>query len=129
MNALRSAQNSDSFRLQQLYQSIRNLEASLANKRQALGAQRSIRFVSRLMGHRKSKITRLTSKVTATVERRSLRELQSSYSNTDRFTNAIPKSTDSRLMPSAALIMNSSRIAHRFSMTAARCEAFVASSL
>ena len=77
MNALQSAQNSDSFRLQQLYQSIRNLEASLATKRQALGAQRSIRFVSRLMGHRKSKITRLASKVTATVERRSLRELQS----------------------------------------------------
>jgi hypothetical protein len=39
MNALQSTQNSDSFRLQQLYQSIRNLEASLANKRQALGAQ------------------------------------------------------------------------------------------
>ncbi len=39
MNALQSAQNSDSFRLQQLYQSIRNLEASLANKRRAIGAQ------------------------------------------------------------------------------------------
>lgn len=33
LNALQSTQNSGSFRLQQLYQSIRNLEASLANKR------------------------------------------------------------------------------------------------
>ena len=32
MNALQSAQNSDAFRLQQLYQAIRNLEGSLANK-------------------------------------------------------------------------------------------------
>ena len=77
MNALQSAQNSDSIRLQQLYQSIRNLEVSLAEKRQALGAQRDIRFVSRLMGLHTSKITRVVSKATAAVERRSLRELQS----------------------------------------------------
>jgi hypothetical protein len=44
MNALRCAQNSDSIRLQQLYQSIRNLEASLANKRRGLGAQHNGRF-------------------------------------------------------------------------------------
>jgi hypothetical protein len=77
MNALQSAQNSDSFRLQQLYQSIRNLEASLVNKRRALGAQHNCRFVSRLLGHRQSKTTRLLSKIGTTVERRSLRELQS----------------------------------------------------
>ena len=77
MNALRSAQNSDSFRLQQLYQSIRNLEASLAKKRQALGVQHNGRFVSRLLGHRQSKITQLVSKIGTAVDRRSLRELQS----------------------------------------------------
>jgi hypothetical protein len=32
VNALQTAQNSDSFRLHQLYQSIRNLEATLAQK-------------------------------------------------------------------------------------------------
>ena len=77
MNALQSAQNSDSFRLQQLYQSIRNLEASLANKRRALGAQRDSRLVSRLLGHRQSRTTQLVAKIGTAVERRSLRELQS----------------------------------------------------
>ena len=77
MNALQSAQNSDSFRLQQLYQSIRNLEASLANKRRALGAQHNRRFVSRLMGHRQSRATQIVAKIGTAVERRSLRELQS----------------------------------------------------
>ena len=50
MNALQSAQNSDSLWLQQLYQSIRNLEASMAEKRRALGVQHSGRFVSQLLG-------------------------------------------------------------------------------
>jgi hypothetical protein len=77
MNALQSAQNSDSFRLQQLYQSIRNLEASLANKRRAHGVQHSGRFVSRLLGHRQSRATQLVAKIGTAVERRSLRELQS----------------------------------------------------
>jgi hypothetical protein len=49
VNALQTAQNSDSFRLQQLYQSIRNLEALLANKRPVLGEQRNSRLVSRLI--------------------------------------------------------------------------------
>ena len=49
VNTLQSAQNSDSFRLQQLYQSIRNLEASLAKKRRALDVQREARLVSRLL--------------------------------------------------------------------------------
>jgi hypothetical protein len=70
MNALQSVQNSDSFRLQQLYQSIRNLEASLANKRLALGAQRNCRFVSWLLGNRQSKTTQVVSKFSTTVERR-----------------------------------------------------------
>ncbi len=77
MNALQSAQNSDSFRLQQLYQSIRNLEASLVNKRRAIGAQHNCRFVSRILGYRQSRATQLLAKLGTTVERRSVRELQS----------------------------------------------------
>ena len=77
MNALQNAQNSDSFRLQQLYQSIRNLEASLAVKRRALGAQHNYRFVSRLLRHRQMRAGQLVAKMGTTVERRSFRELQS----------------------------------------------------
>ena len=77
MNALQSAQNSDSFRLEQLYRSIRNVEASLAEKRRALGVQHSVRFVSQLLGHRKSRGTQLVVKIGRAVERRSIRELQS----------------------------------------------------
>jgi hypothetical protein len=77
MNALQSAQNSDSIRLQQLYQSIRNLEASLANKRQGLGTKHNCRFISRLLGHRQSRATQLVARIGTAVERRSLRELQS----------------------------------------------------
>lgn len=77
MNALRSAQNSGSFRLQQLCQSIRNLEASLVEKRRALGAQHGGRFVSRLLGHRQSRARQLVAKIGTSVDRRSLRDLQS----------------------------------------------------
>ena len=76
MNALQSAQSSDSFRLQQFYQSIRNLEVSLADKRRALGAQHNCRFASRLLGHRQSKTTQIVSKIVKVVERRSIRQLQ-----------------------------------------------------
>ena len=62
MNALQSAQNSDSFRLEQLYRSIRNLEASMADKRRALRVQHNCRFVSRLLGHRQSRATQLVAK-------------------------------------------------------------------
>jgi hypothetical protein len=77
MTALRCVQNADSIRLQQLYQSIRNLEAWLANKRRELGAQHNGRFVSRLLGHRQSRATQLVAKIGTTVERRSLRQVQS----------------------------------------------------
>jgi hypothetical protein len=77
VNALQSPPNLDSFRLRQLYQSIRNLEASLTNKRRAIGAQRNCRFVSRFLGHRRSRATQLVAKIGKAVERRSLRELQS----------------------------------------------------
>ena len=62
MNALQSAPNSDSFWLQQIYRSIRNVEASLAEKRQALGAQHNCRFVSRLLRHGESGATQLVAK-------------------------------------------------------------------
>jgi hypothetical protein len=77
MNALQSAQNSDSIRLQQLYQSIRNLEASLANKRQGLGTKHSCRYISRLLGHRQSRATQLVAQIGTAGERRSVREIQS----------------------------------------------------
>ena len=76
MNALQSAQNSDSFRLLQLYQAIRNLEVSVAVKRQALIAQRNSLSLSRLIGHRQPKPTQLVSKIATVVERRSIRQLQ-----------------------------------------------------
>ena len=77
MNVLQCAQNSDSIRLQQLYQSIRNLEASLASKRRSLGAQHNCRFALRLLGHRPSRATHLVAQIGTAVERRSIRELQS----------------------------------------------------
>jgi hypothetical protein len=77
MNALRSAQNSDSFRLQQLYQSIRNLAALLARKRRALGVQREARLVSRLIRSPQPRAIQLAAKIATAVESRSLRELQS----------------------------------------------------
>ena len=76
MNALQSAQNSESFRLLQFYQAIRNLEASVAVKRQALAAQRNSLSFSRLIGHRQPKATQLVSKIATVVERRSIRQLQ-----------------------------------------------------
>ena len=77
VNALQSAQNSDSFRLQQLYQSIRNLEALLAKKRRALDVQREARLVSRLIRSPQPRAIQLAAKIATAVESRSLRELQS----------------------------------------------------
>jgi hypothetical protein len=76
MNALQSAQNSDSFRLLQFYQAIRNLEASVAARRRALAAQCNSFSLSRLIGHRQPKATQLVSKIATVVERRSIRQLQ-----------------------------------------------------
>ena len=76
MNALRSTQTADAIRLQQLYRAIRNLEASLEAKRQYLASKRSSQFVSRLLGKRKPRITRVVEKLAAAVDRRSLREMQ-----------------------------------------------------
>jgi hypothetical protein len=77
MDALRNTQTADAIRLQQLYQSIRNLEATIAAKRQYLATKRHSQFVSRLLGRRTPKIARRVEKFAAAVDRRSLREMQS----------------------------------------------------
>ena len=77
VNALQGAQNSDSFRLQQLYQSIGNLEALLAKKRRTLGVQREARLVSRLIRSPQPRTIQLAAKIATAVESWSLRELQS----------------------------------------------------
>lgn len=76
MQALRSTQTTEAIRLQQSYQSIRNLEAAIAAKRQVLTAQRNVRYVSRFFGQGKPKLNRAVEKLTTTADRRSLREMQ-----------------------------------------------------
>jgi len=74
--ALQSTQTAEAIRLQQSYQSIRNLEAAIVAKRQFLAAERNANLVSRLLGRRKPKITRAVEKLAKAVDRRSLREMQ-----------------------------------------------------
>ena len=62
MDALRNAQTAEAIRLQQLYQSIRNLEASIAAKRKYFVLKRSANFVSRLVGRRVPKAARVAEK-------------------------------------------------------------------
>lgn len=76
MQALRSAQTAEAIRLQQFYQSIRNLESAIAAKRQFLAAKRNVNLVSRLWGRRKPKLTRTAERLADAVDRRSLREMQ-----------------------------------------------------
>jgi|GEM_PF-2705261 len=76
MDALRNAQTAEAIRLQQLYQSLRNLEASITAKRQYFALKRNAHFVSRLAGRRTPKLTRIVEKLTAAIDRRSLREMQ-----------------------------------------------------
>ncbi len=76
MDALRNAQTAEAIRLQQLYQSIRNLEASIAAKRKYFALKRSANFVSRLVGRRAPKAARVAEKLAAAVDRRSLREMR-----------------------------------------------------
>jgi hypothetical protein len=76
VTALRNAQTAEAIRLQQSYQNIRNLESSIAAKRQFLSAKRNANFVSRLLGRRKPRLTRTVEKLSAAVDRRSLREMQ-----------------------------------------------------
>jgi hypothetical protein len=76
INVLRSTQTADAIRLQQFDRAIRNLEASIAAKRQYLATKRSAQFVSRLLGKRKPKVARIVEKLAAAEEHRSLREMQ-----------------------------------------------------
>jgi len=76
IEALRNAQTAEAIRLQQLYQSIRNLELAIVTKRQHQAAQRNANLVFRLLGRRKTKFTRSVEKLAAKVDSRSLREMQ-----------------------------------------------------
>ncbi len=76
LEALRQTQTAEAIRLQQSYQSIQNLERAIAAKRQVISAQRNGNFLLRLMGRRKSKPVRTVEKLAASVDRRSLREMQ-----------------------------------------------------
>jgi hypothetical protein len=76
LEALRNSQTAEAIRLQQLYQSIRNLEATIATKRQYRTAQRNANLVFRLLGRRKPKFTRTIEKLANEVDTRSLREMQ-----------------------------------------------------
>jgi hypothetical protein len=76
IKVLRSTQTADAIRLQQFDRAIRNLEASIAAKRQYLATKRSAQFVSRLLGKRKPKVARIVEKLAAAEEDRSLREMQ-----------------------------------------------------
>lgn len=77
MEALRNAQTAEAIRLQQSYQSIRNLEAAIVAKRQITVARRNAQFVSRLLGKkRKPDLSRAVEKLTSSADRRSLREMQ-----------------------------------------------------
>lgn len=77
LEALRNTQTAEAIRLQQAYQSIRNLEAAIAAKRQLLTAKRNTNYLARMLGRRKPKLTRTVEKLAAQVDRRSLREMQS----------------------------------------------------
>ena len=76
MDALWNAQTAEAIRLQQLYQSIRNLEASIAAKRKYFVLKRSANFVSRIVGRRVPKAASVAEKLAAAVDRRSLREMR-----------------------------------------------------
>jgi hypothetical protein len=76
INVLRSTQTAEALRLQHFDRAIRNLEASIAAKRQYLATKRSAQFVSRLLGKRNPKVARIVEKLAAAVDRRSLREMQ-----------------------------------------------------
>ncbi len=76
LQALRQTQTAEAIRLQQLYQTIRNMETAIAAKRKMLTAQRDANYLSRFLGRRKPKFARAVEKIAATVDRRSLREMQ-----------------------------------------------------
>jgi hypothetical protein len=76
MDALRNAQTAEAIRLQQLYSSIRNLEASIAAKRNRFALKRSANLISRMVGQRAPKAARVAEKLADALDRRSLREMR-----------------------------------------------------
>jgi len=76
LEAVRSTQTAEAIRLNQLYDSIRNLETAIATKRKVRLAERNANAISRLLGKRKSRLTRTVEKVAAAVDRRSIRQMQ-----------------------------------------------------
>jgi len=76
MEALRNTQTAEAIRLQQSYQSIRNLQTAIVAKRRFLVAKRNANFLSRLLGQQKSKLTRTVERLAAEIDSRSLREMQ-----------------------------------------------------
>jgi hypothetical protein len=76
MDALRNTQTGEAIHLQQLYQSLRNLEASITAKRQYFALKHNAHFVSQLVGRRTPKAVRMVEKLAAAVDCRSLREMQ-----------------------------------------------------
>ena len=76
MDALRNAQTAEAIRLQQLYSSIRNLEASIAAKRNRFALKRSANLISRIVGRRAPKAARVAEKLADALDRRSLREMR-----------------------------------------------------
>jgi hypothetical protein len=76
MDALRNAQTAEAIRLQQLYSSIRNLEASIAAKRNRFALKRSANLISRMVGRRAPKAARVAEKLADAIDHRSLREMR-----------------------------------------------------
>ena len=76
LDALRNTQTFEAIRLQQLFQNIRSLEASIAAKRKQFTDERDLRLLSRMMRHRKPKALCVVEKISGAVQRRSLSDLQ-----------------------------------------------------
>ncbi|CAN5422212.1 hypothetical protein BH09VER1_BH09VER1_29680 [soil metagenome] len=74
--ALRSSQNGEALRLQQLYQAIATLERAINVQRAATTAGRNFCLLGKLTGRRRSKIEVVAERVAAAVQRRSIREQQ-----------------------------------------------------
>lgn len=91
LGALRSAQNGEALRLQQLYQAIGTLERAINVQRATTAAQRNFRLPGKLTGRRRSKIERVAEKVTTAVQRRSIREQQAQLFKLKRQYRALHK--------------------------------------
>ena len=76
MDALRNAQTAEAIRLQQLYSSVRNLEASIAAKRNRFALRRSVNLISRMVGRRAPKAAHVAEKLADALDRRSLSEMR-----------------------------------------------------